>query len=128
MLDLRCSCGADLTQPKALLIKLSNGSAVPGRVRVGVPMFDVIGKDIGATGLQAECTKCWKGSTLGYSYLPYDVLQITHDNGARWDDYFVLKEKAEVPQAIYKVVHSAGQSSRFRIVRDHCGRKIVFGS
>lgn len=54
-----------------------------------------------------------------YRMHPYDdVLEITFDDGLRWDDYYVCKDPKEAGQIAYKAVYSNGQTNRFRIKRN----------
>jgi len=71
-----------------------------------------------------------------YRFEPYDVLQITYDNGNRWDDYCSLRTEDEGRQAKNRVdgtrttIHQGGssrvllQQQRYRIKRN--GR-VVYG-
>jgi hypothetical protein len=53
-----------------------------------------------------------------YQFAPYDVLQVTYDNGNRWDDYASIRTEAEADFAWQRTYYTRGQSDRFRIQRN----------
>jgi hypothetical protein len=59
-----------------------------------------------------------------YAFEPYDVLQITYDNGNRWDDWASLRTEAEGMQGAYRTKFTQGQSQRYRITRNQC---VIYG-
>jgi hypothetical protein len=67
-----------------------------------------------------------------YRWEDGDVMDITHDDGERWDEWASIK-RHEVGIAASRTAYSQGQSNRFRIRRpglagrDYPGG-VVFGS
>jgi hypothetical protein len=59
--------------------------------------------------------------------LPYDVVQITRDNGATWHDYASIKDASDAQHAIGLVRHGmlGIPGKPFRIVRGQAGRGII---
>jgi hypothetical protein len=53
-----------------------------------------------------------------YRFEPYDVLQVTYDNGARWDDYGTIRTESDADFAWQRTHFTRGQPNRFRIQRN----------
>ncbi len=66
----------------------------------------------------ASYVETLRADRSSYVFAPYDVLQVTYDDGARWDDYGTLRCDADANFAWQRVWGTRGQSDRFRITRN----------